>query len=45
MVMDKTRPKGGGVVPDILVEPNSYAIKIGVDTKLETVKKMIQQKN
>jgi hypothetical protein len=45
MVMDKTRPKGRGVVPDILVEPNSYAIKMGVDNKLEAVKKMIQQKN
>jgi len=45
MVMDKTRPKGRGVVPDILVEPNSYAIKIGIDNKLEAVKKLIQQKN
>jgi C-terminal processing protease CtpA/Prc len=45
MVMDKTRPKGRGVVPDILVEPNSYAIKLGVDNKLEAVKKLIQQKN
>jgi hypothetical protein len=45
MVMDKTRPKGRGVVPDILVEPNSYAIKLGIDNKLEAVKKLIQQKN
>jgi hypothetical protein len=45
MVMDKTRPKGRGVVPDILVEPNSYAIKLGVDNKLEAVKKLIHQKN
>ena len=45
MVMDKTRPKGGGVLPDILVEPNSYAIKMGVDIKLEAVKKIIAQKN
>ena len=45
MVMDKTRPKGGGVIPDVLVEPSSYAIKQGFDIKLETVKKMIQQKN
>jgi C-terminal processing protease CtpA/Prc len=44
MVMDKTRPKGRGVVPDILVEPNSYAIKLGIDNKLEAVKKLIQQK-
>jgi hypothetical protein len=45
MVMDKTRPKGGGVIPDVLVEPSSYAIKLGVDNKLEAVKKMIQEKN
>lgn len=45
MVMDKTRPKGGGVIPDVLVEPISYAIKLGIDNKLEAVKKMIQQKN
>jgi C-terminal processing protease CtpA/Prc len=45
LVMDKTRPKGGGVMPDVLVDPSSYAIKEGFDIKLETVKKMIQQKN
>ena len=45
MVMDKTRPKGGGVIPNVLVEPSSYAIKLGVDNKLEAVKKMIQEKN
>jgi hypothetical protein len=45
LVMDKTRPKGGGVMPDVLVDPSSYAIKQGFDIKLEAVKKMIQQKN
>jgi hypothetical protein len=45
MVMDKTRPKGGGVIPNVLVEPSSYAIKLGVDNKLEAVKKTIQEKN
>lgn len=45
LVMDKTRPKGGGVIPDVHVEPSSYAIKLGIDNKLEAVKKMIQQKN
>ena len=45
LVMDKTRPKGGGVMPDVFVDPSSYAIKQGFDIKLETVKKMIQQKN
>jgi hypothetical protein len=45
LVMDKTRPKGNGIMPDVLVDPSSYAIKQGFDIKLETVKKMIQQKN
>jgi hypothetical protein len=45
LVMDKSRPKGGGVMPDVRVDPSSYAIKQGFDIKLETVKKMIQQKN
>ena len=45
LVMDKTRPKGNGVMPHVLVDPSSYAIKQGFDIKLETVKKMIQQKN
>lgn len=45
LVMDKTRPKGNGVIPDVIVDPSSYAIKQGFDIKLETVKKMIQQKN
>jgi hypothetical protein len=45
LVIDKTRPKGGGVMPDVRVDPSSYAIKQGFDIKLETVKKMIQQKN
>ena len=44
LVMDKTRPKGGGVIPHVTVDPSSYAIKQGFDIKLETVKKMIQQK-
>ena len=45
LVMDKTRPKGSGVIPHVMVDPSSYAIKQGFDIKLETVKKMIQQKN
>ena len=45
LVMDKTRPKGGGVIPHVMVDPSSYAIKQGFDIKLEAVKKMIQQKN
>ena len=45
LVMDKTRPKGNGIMPDILVEPSSYAIKKGFDLKMETVKKIIAEKN
>ena len=45
LVMDKTRPKGSGVIPHVMVDPSSYAIKQGFDIKLEAVKKMIQQKN
>ena len=45
LVMDKTRPKGNGVIPHVMVDPSSYAIKQGFDIKLEVVKKMIQQKN
>jgi hypothetical protein len=44
LVMDKTRPKGNGIMPQVLIDPSSYAIKQGFDIKLETVKKMIQQK-
>ena len=35
---------GGGIMPDILVEPSSYAIKKGFDLKMETVKKIIAEK-
>jgi len=45
LVMDKTRPKGNGVIPHVMVDPSSYAIKQGFDIKLEAVKKIIQQKN
>ncbi len=45
LVIDKTRPKGNGVIPHVMVDPSSYAIKQGFDIKLEAVKKMIQQKN
>ena len=42
LVMDKDRPKGRGIIPDILINPSSDAIKKGVDLKLETIKKLIQ---
>ncbi|MBY0481621.1 MAG: hypothetical protein K2Q21_09710 [Chitinophagaceae bacterium] len=43
VVMDRTRPKGRGVMPDILVPPSSFAIQKGVDLKMEKVKQKIQE--
>jgi hypothetical protein len=45
VVLDKDRPKGRGVMPDTLVLPNSFAIKQGVDLKLEVVKEKIKVKS
>jgi hypothetical protein len=44
VVLDKDRPMGRGVMPDILVTPNSFAIKQGVDLKMEVVKEKIKTK-
>ncbi len=44
VVLDKDRPMGRGVMPDILVAPNSFAIKQGVDLKMEVVKGKIKDK-
>ncbi len=44
LVMDKDRPKGRGIIPDILINPSSDAIKKGVDLKLEAIKKLIENK-
>jgi C-terminal processing protease CtpA/Prc len=44
LVMDKTRPKGHGIVPDIQIDPSSDAIKKGVDPKMEKIREMIKQK-
>ncbi len=41
LVMDKNRPKGLGIQPDVLVYPSSLAIKKGYDIKLQTVRKLI----
>jgi C-terminal processing protease CtpA/Prc len=45
VVLDKDRPMGRGVMPDILVPPNSFAIKQGVDLKMQVVKRKDQRKN
>jgi hypothetical protein len=37
--------KGTGVIPDIYVGPDWQDILNGVDTKIEKVKELIQQKN
>ncbi len=45
LVMDKNRPKGRGIMPDILIPPSSDAIKRGIDLKMEKIKSLIQEKN
>ena len=44
LVMDKNRPKGRGIQPDIEIQPSSDAIKNGIDLKLIEIKKIIQLK-
>ncbi len=44
VVLDKDRPMGRGVIPDLLVTPNSFAIKQGVDLKMQVVKEKIKEK-
>lgn len=44
VVLNKDRPKGRGVIPDLVVLPNSYTIQQGVDLKMETIKKKIKDK-
>jgi hypothetical protein len=44
VVLDKDRPMGRGVMPDVLVRPNSFAIKQGVDLKMQVVKEKIKDK-
>jgi hypothetical protein len=45
VVLEKDRSMGRGVMPDLLVPPNSYAIKQGVDLKLQVVKQKIKVKS
>lgn len=44
-VMDKNRNKGQGVLPDIDIQPNSEAIKNGIDPKISAIKKIIAEAN
>lgn len=41
LVMDSYRPLGRGIIPHVEVAPSSYAIKKGIDKKIETVKQLI----
>ncbi len=45
LVMDKNRPRGRGVIPDISVMPSSQAIKNGIDPKMAKIRELIQQKS
>lgn len=42
VVLDKDRPKGRGVMPDLLVLPNSFAIKQGIDLKMAKLSEEIK---
>lgn len=41
LVMNKQRPKGRGIMPDIMIKPSSRAIREGYDIKIVEIKKMI----
>jgi len=41
LVMDKDRPKGRGIMPDVLIKPSSQAIREGYDIKIKEARKMI----
>lgn len=43
LVMDKNRPKGRGIQPDIEIKPSSVAIREGYDIKIAVVKKLIRE--
>jgi hypothetical protein len=43
--LNKDRPKGLGIQPDILMMPQSEAIKKGYDLKLQTIRKLILAEN
>ncbi len=41
LVMDKSRPKGRGIMPDIFIPPSLSAIKEGVDLKMKNINELI----
>ena len=41
VVAGSSRPKGGGILPDIAVPPSSEAIRRGIDPKMEKIKALI----
>jgi C-terminal processing protease CtpA/Prc len=43
LVMDKERPRGRGIMPDVMIKPSSQAIREGYDIKIKEVRKMIGQ--
>ncbi len=45
VVLNKDRPKGFGITPDILVSPSSAAIRKGVDLKMQTIRNHILAAN
>lgn len=45
LVMDKDRPKGRGIIPDIIINPSLSAIKAGIDLKMKKVTELIQIKS
>ncbi|MBC7721237.1 MAG: peptidase S41 [Pedobacter sp.] len=45
LVVDSSRIKDGhGIIPDVLIQPSSVAIKQGIDLKMITIKQMISKK-
>lgn len=44
LVIDSTRKKGGGILPDIEVKPSSYAIQQGFDVKVREALRLIDER-
>ncbi len=44
LVMDSTRLRGHGIIPDLAIPPSSDAIRKGIDQKMLRIREMIQQK-
>jgi Peptidase family S41 len=41
LVMDKNRPKGHGIIPDTIINPSSFAIRKGIDLKIQKIKELL----